>query len=229
MLGSIFLAKDEEIERSKIICQELENQEITNQKRSELLAELERLTGRVLRIINDEILADLNNLESLLKGNFLKKSVENYEVEIENKERIDRWGFSVDIVDGVKMAYDPLAENPRYEKIPMMTVERSRVMYLCETNREQVLKIKEILMKFWGMVKNDFKHTSIDKILMAKRYTESQIAKIDRLLMKRETLTELDFQDSDYIKKPARQKPNPIDQQNDLFRRYDSAKASINA
>ena len=229
MLQSLILAREEDIERSKIICKELEDHKITTENRNNLMVELDRLTGKVLRKINDEILQDLNNLGPLLRGNFIKKVNETYSAEIENKEKIERWGWVVEYVNGEKRMYDPTVDESerKFEKIPRVNVERSRVVYLCETNREQVFKIKEILMNFWAKVKGEFKNISIDKILEEKRSTEMEISKVDRSLMKRENLSEVDFLDADFIQKPLRGQVRPKDQDSELFYNFEQMQKQV--
>ena len=189
MLQQINLATEEEIQKSNEVCKELEDSGIANVKRNELLAELDRLTGKVLRKINNEILEDLNNLEPLFSGRRVKKIDEPYQVEVDNLEKVNTWGWQVEVVNGEKMMFDPYAENPKYEKIPEMKVEKLRTIYACETNREQVFKIKELIMNFWEKCKNEFKHISIDRILDEKRKVELKIASVDRSIMKKENLT----------------------------------------
>ena len=229
MLQTLNLAREEEIQRSKIICQELEKSEITK-NRNELLAELDRHTAGVLRKINNEILADLNDLGPLLRGYFIKKINETYEIEIENREKIDRWKWSVEVVDGRKMMFDPLAENPKYEPIPLMMVQRSRTIYLCSTNRGQVAAIEKLLKDFWARVKSEeFKHTSIDKIITAKLAVENAISKIDRSLMAEERLSEIEYIDSEFIKKSSRGQARPKDQDSELFYNFEQMQKQVPA
>jgi hypothetical protein len=228
MLQTLIMARDEDITRSKAIVAELEDTNITNKKRSELMAELDRLTGNVRRKMIDELLHDVNNLSPFLRGNLKKRVVENYEIEIENKEKVERWKWSIEVVGGRKMMFDPYAENPKYEPIPMMTVERSRHVFICETNRGQVAAIKKLLMDFLSRARaTEFQYSAIDKIISEKSAAEAAISKIDRSLMAEERLSEVEFLDATYIKKPARPMVQPADSENDLFRRFDSLKGAV--
>ncbi len=227
MLQSIFLAKDEEIERSKIICQELENQEITNQKRSELLAELERIAGPVRRRIIEEVLNDLNNLGPLLRGNLLGEREETYTVEVDNMSKVQRYGWEIAVIDGRKKIFDPARRGtPQYEDVPRMTIEKTRIIHLVETNRAAVARIAELLKAFLEKLKGELCHASIDTIINEKQAVGVAIAGADRRVMEQETFGEAQMLDADYIRRPPRFKPSP---DNDLFRRFDQAKASINA
>lgn len=204
MLQTLILAKEEEITRSKEICLELENPEITPKRRNELLAELEGLTGKVLREINTEILQDLNNLGPLFRGYLLKTFNEPYEVEIENLELPTRHGWGTTVIDGKRVMYDPLKEEGEreYKPIPKITVEKFRTVYIVESNRQQVWKIKELIEAFWKKVKGEFRHSSIDKILDEKRRVEYEIAKVDRGQLKKENFSEFEYAESEWIKKP---------------------------
>ena len=226
MLSTVNLGTQEEIDRSRELAAELAGAGITAERRTDLLVEMERATGKVLRKLNEEILQDLNNLSPLLRGNFIKKLTENYEIEIENREKIERWKWTVEVVNGRKVQFDPLAENPKYEPIPLMTVQRSRTIYLCSTNRGQVAAIEKLLKDFWARVKSqEFKYTPIDKIISEKLAVENAIGKIDRSLMAEERLSEVEYLDSEFIKKPARPMVRPADGENDLFKRFDTFKA----
>lgn len=226
MIATLNVATPEVIERSKIICNELENPNITGKNRNELLTELETLTGKVLRRINEEILADLNNLAPLFRGHLLKRVNEPFEIEIENKEKIERWGWVLEMVNGEKRMYDPTKDETEreYKAIPKIKVERSRVVYICETNREQVWKIEELIKDFWEKCKTEYRQIPIDKILDAKRDVEYKIAKVDLSEMKKENLTEVEFLDADYIKKRTVHNTQAKDPDTDLFKKFDHLK-----
>jgi len=207
MLQSLILAKEEDIERSKEICKELENRKIEGKRRNELLAELEGLTGKVLREINDEILHDLNNLGPLFWGKLVKTFNEGYETEIENLELPTRHGWGTTVIDGKRVMYDPLKDESEreYRPIPKIRVEKFRTVYVVESNRQQVWKIKELIETFWKRVKGELRHTSIDKILDEKRRVEYEIAKVDRGQMKKENFSEFEYGESEWIRKPRPQ------------------------
>ncbi len=228
MLQNLIMAKEESVTRSKEIVAELGSAGIPAEKRNILLAELESIAGPVRRKIIEECLNDLNNLGPLLRGTLLKAHDEKYEVEVDNRSKIERYGWELIMIDGKKMQFDPAREGERkYEPVPKMQVERSRTVYAVETNRAAVARIAELLREFLGKLKAEFQHVSIDRILDEKRKTEFEIAKVDRRQVTKENFGEADFQDADYIQRPARYKPNPLDQQNDLFKRFDSLKAGV--
>jgi hypothetical protein len=176
MLSTINLAREEEIERSKEIVKELKDPNIANEKLNELMSELERMTGNVRRKIIDELLRDVNSLEPFFRGSLKKKLVENYEVEVENLEKVERWKWSIEVVGGRKVMFDPYAENPKYEEIPMMKIERSRNVFICSTNRSQVAAIEKLLVDFLERARSlEFHYTSIDKIISEKLAVEVAI------------------------------------------------------
>lgn len=228
MLTTLVLAKDEEITRSRIICAELADTNLANKRRSELRAELERLTGNVRRRVIDELIRDVNNLSPFLRGNLKKRVVEHYEVTVENLEKINVWKWSVEMVNGVKMMFDGFSESPKYEAIPLMQVERSRFIYVCETNRGQVAAIEKLLTSFLERARSsEFQYTSIDKIISERSAVEAAISNIDRSLLKEEKLSEIEFLDATYISRPARPVVQPADSENNLFYRFDQAKKSL--
>lgn len=231
MLQALFLAKQEEIERSKEVMKELQDPGITPERRSGLTNELDRLTGKVLSKINNEVIQDLNNLDPLLFGRLLKTFDESYDVQVENRNQIERWGWAVEIVDGKKMIYDP--HDPRrddegfqvkYEPIPMMMVEKIRTVHVCETNREAVLKIKKLIEDFRARCKGEFPRVSIDVILDEKRKVEYEISQINRDELKKENFTQAELEGSQYIRRPVHENRPIPETADDLFRRFDALK-----
>jgi len=228
MLQNMLMCKEENIATSKALVAELADAGITDQRRTLLLAKLEGLTGDVLRPIVQEVLTDSNSLGALLRGNLISKRVEAYDQEVDNRAKIDRYGWEVIVIEGKKMMFDPAKAEPKYEVIPKMVVEKIRTIYEVSTNREAIGKIEELLQAFLVRVRGEFKRASIDVILEAKRLAELEISKIDRSVLTKSTMNEADFTNSAYIKKPFdRYKQNPISQDADLFRRFDSFKGAV--
>ena len=232
MLQAISLCKPEDIERSKQLVIELASSKIIPQKREEFLAELERLTSRVLNKIITEILGDLNNnLAPLYRGHFLKSFNEKFKVEVENCNDIERWGWVVEIVNGEKKIYDPRVDEDqrKYKTIPKMTVEKVRTVYVVESNRQQIWKIQKLIEDLWKKCKSEFHNVSIDKILEAKRQTEIEISQVDRTKMTKENFNETEFSDCEFIRKPIITQHSILGHNTDadLFKRFDNLKGNL--
>jgi hypothetical protein len=230
MLQSLILAKAEDVEKSKEICVEM-GTEITPERKRELQAELERIAGPVRRRIIEECLSDLNGLGPLLRGKMLGERQERYEIETDNMSKVQRYGWEMTVIDGKKKIFDPARKGtPQYEDVPRMTIEKTRVLYLVETNRDAVARIADLLKEFLGKLRGELCHASIDTIIDEKRAVEVAIAKVDRRAMTQETFTEAALLDAaDYIQRPVRYPSSASGPDNDLFRQFETAKASINA
>lgn len=231
MLENVNLATDEEVERSKAIAEKLEDPKTAPKEKSEAILELETVNGKVRRAFIEETLRDLNEgVGRLLRGTLIKEGRETVETKIRNKAPMERYGWVETSVNGEPRMFDPSKpeEEREFREIPMTTVEKTKRVFICETNREKVGEIENILNDFLKKCRTDFKQLPIDKILEAKKETESAIGKVDRTKMVRETFSESDFMDATYIKK---QRPQPKVQNSDadLFRKFASTEAAASA
>jgi hypothetical protein len=221
----MFKVKDENIETSKALKAELER--TTDGKQCGLLKEkLEYCTGPVCRAFIQECLTDINSLPELLRGNLVSKKIETYDVEVDNRAKLDRYGYEMIVIDGKKKQFNPALSDPVYEDIPKMVIERSRTVYTVNTNREAIMEIEKLLQGFLARVRGEFKHESLDFILEQKRLTELELSKIDRTQLTRSTMSEAEFQEATYIKRPDDRYRN-VAPDDALFSKFDALKAAL--
>jgi hypothetical protein len=208
MIGTTLWSSEEDIFRSREIIEELEKKELRPEQKSKLKSELERLLNPVLNDLEAEVRSDLNHLDPLYRGHLIEALAEQYEDEIyPNEAYAKRFGMVQVMRNGLPYMVDPVLpeEKRKYEPIPKIKVEKIRNIYVCETNRNQVEKIRVILNDFLKRCKSDFPHMSLDQIKDGKNKAELQISKINRDAMEKENLSEMEYMDSQYIQKPQRQ------------------------
>jgi len=220
MLENIVIAKEENVTRSKEIAGELKKSGAT----PELLAELERIAGPVRREIIAEVLNDLNNLEPLLRGNLVKTISEPYTVEVDDLQKAERYGFAVAVIGGRKVMFDPAADDdpPRYEPVPKMMIEKTRTLFVCETNRRAVAQIEELLKEFLNKLRGELCRASLDTIINEKRAVELAIAKVDRRQLTKENFSEGDFLDATYIKGRPVDRMRTVGPDASLYAKFDA-------
>ncbi len=229
MIEKMILATDSVIDRSAEIVVELENTKIADNDRDELKAELTRITAGVKLKIIDEVLTDINQIGKLLKGNFIKKSNEVEIVEIDDLQGVERYGWRLAVLSGIKKMFDPAADQPKYLPIPKVKVERAHTVYHCKTNRPAIVEIENLLMLFLEKLRHGFNGVSVAVIVAEKQDIESKISKIDKTVKVEETFSEGEFSLMDWIPKPRKKEPvhqqhQEHQQQNDLFRRFNGYK-----
>ena len=224
MIQNITTVKDERIALSKELCAKLADENLTDKERRAITEKLESVTGEVRLPLMQEIYNDLNQLESLLRGNLIGKRVEVYDQEVPNLAKTQRYGWEVAVIEGKKVQYDPTKSDPVYEEIPLMTIEKQRTIYDVQTNRPAIGEIEAFLKTFLERVRTEFKHRPISELLKAKRETEGEIARIDRSAMERCTLNEAEFQDASYIKRPVDRFKN-VGPDDALFAKFDAMKS----
>lgn len=210
MLEAIRLSREEDIERSKEIVSELEKEGLTKKERDQLRGELERLITSTLNDVGDEVRHDLNNLSPLLRGSLIKTvdKVDEEEIEVPERDlgRFGYPGYAITIDKGKRVIYDPSVDESerKYKPYPKVKTERLRKLYVVETNREQVEKIRSLLEEFWKKVREELRHVSLDKIWEEKERVRDALSHIDLRERKRESFSQSEYEDASYIQKPIK-------------------------
>lgn len=104
------------------------------------------------------------------------------------------------------MIYDPSVDESerKYKPYPKVKTERLRKLYVVETNREQVEKIRSLLEEFWKKVREELRHVSLDKIWEEKERVRDALSHIDLRERKRESFSQSEYEDASYIQKPIK-------------------------
>jgi hypothetical protein len=209
MLQKIYSVSDEQIERSKEIVKALD-EEKDPKKVGELKAELERLTRKVRQDIIEEGMDDFNNQlpkKAPKQGTFLKERNEEYFKLVYWSEKVDRWGWAKETINGKQMMYNPrIPEDERkYEPVPQIQKPQYKTMYLVKTNRAQIKKIEDLLERIIERCRHELTYAPIDQIINEREAVVSQISKIDVNEMIQEWMEQGEFDEATYIKnKPQR-------------------------
>lgn len=225
MLQSMKLASDESIERSRALEAFLEKADISDDERRDAAAELARVVAPVRQRIVDEDLNDLNGLESLLRGTVLGERQETYTVETDNLSKVSRYGWELSIQGGRKVMFDPARRGePVYEDVPKMTVERTRTVYLVESNRAAIARIETLLRGFLKELRRGFVGAGIETLLEARRRVEAEVASVDRRTFSQETFSEAQLLDAGYLRRPVK---SPAGPEGDLYRKFDELRNQV--
>lgn len=209
MLQKIYLVNDEQIERSREIVKALDEEQ-DPKKVGELKAELSQLTRKVRQAIIEEGMDDFNNQlpkKAPRQGAFLKEKTEEYFKPVYWSEKVDRWGWAKETINGKQMMYNPrLPEDERkYEPVPQIQQPGYKVMYLVKTNRAQIKKIEALLERIIARCRHELTYAPIDQIINEREATVAQISKINTNEMVEEWMDQANFDEATYIKnKPER-------------------------
>lgn len=222
MIGEINIAEPADILRSDNIALELKGPDLSGPDKVELQAEQNRITLNVKIRIIDEVLSDINSMFKILKGSLIKKSVERYTLDIENKQMSERFGWHLTTVQGQRRQFDPTLDPPVYQKIPMIKVERTRDIFVCSTNRKATEAVEDILMEFLERLRHGFKNATVAEIMAEKKTIEDKISRIDLAKKVKESFTEAEFLEFQWISRPMRTAPAASPSGDDLFKRFDA-------
>lgn len=141
-----------------------------NSCKDELIRELEQLTQPIRSKMLDEVLQDLIKVPTLFEGHFIKD-------------------YRVDKQRTVRQPYPGLPE-----KDQEIVVDYEITIVECQTNQEEVWKLKEMLEEFrkWML---GAQRKSIDEIIAKREELEEQLKNINLHDLKNKELSETDWED----------------------------------